>query len=408
MKEGRYDFFDRDSCDLCGICLNKCPVLELPIEEAKEEVKRLIEGEETEHVMTKCTSCMTCNLLCSKDCHPYELILARWYEKYKKNGLSPEARFLLTPLQPSPNAWTILQDRLPDDEKKTLRSWSKLSKSEEMLYPGCVMCFPPYLSQTKLFDDLTVRMINELCCGEPFYRIGVLDTAEQIAKRLEKQFKIMGVKKMIFSCLGCYNTIKNIYPSRFGTKFEFQSIALLDLLWEKIQSGKIKIKSKINKKVTVHDNCHAKPFGTHFFDLSRKMLKTLGVKIVEMKHNRENALCCGIAAFAIDQDTMDIINYAIKTLKEAEETGADALVVNCGGCLLILSVAKIASRSKMPIYHILEMIQKAIGEEPAHRNEERAEEVFKILMEEGPLYLSEFPERYWMKPIGPDIETKIG
>lgn len=407
MKEDQYEFFDRDSCDLCGLCLNNCPVLELPIEEAKKEFKRLVEGGETEHVMQKCTSCMTCNIFCPNDCLPYELILSRWYEKYKKNGLAPEARFLLTPHQPSPNVWTILQERLPDDEKKTLQSWSKLHKTEEMVYPGCVMCFPPYLGHSKIFDEFSIMMTNELCCGEPFYRIGVLDAAEQIAKRLEKQFKITGVKKMIFPCLGCYNTIKKLYPSRFNIKFEFESIALLDWLWEKIQSGKIKIKTKIDKKVTVHDNCHAKPFGTHFFDLTRKILKTLGVEIVEMEHNRENALCCGIAAFAIDQDPMDIINYAITTLKEAEETGADALVVNCGGCLLILSVAKIASRSKMPIYHILEIVQKAIGEEPAHRNEERAEEVFKILMQEGPLYLAEFPERYWMKPIRSDIQTKI-
>ena len=64
MVEGKYYFFKKESCDLCGICLNKCPVLGLSLEEAKEEMKRLIEGEETKHVLAKCTSCMTCNLFC--------------------------------------------------------------------------------------------------------------------------------------------------------------------------------------------------------------------------------------------------------------------------------------------------------------------------------------------------------
>jgi len=404
MVEGKYHFFKEESCDLCGICLNKCPVLGLSLEEAKEEMKRLIEGEEPKHVLAKCTSCMTCNLFCPKDCLPYDLILQRWYERYKKEGLSSFAKIMVTPMQTSPNLWSLM---LPEDEKKTYQTWSKLRKSEEILYPGCMMCFPPYLSYSKLFDGFNIMMSDELCCGEPFYRIGVLDTAEQVAKRLEKQFKIMGVKKMIFPCLGCYNTIKNIYPERFGVKFEFEGMALVDLLWKKIESGEIKIKNKLNIRVTVLDNCHSKPFGTHFFDLVRKILETLGAEIVEMKHNKENAPCCGIAAFAINQDPMDVIDAAEKTFKEAEESGADALVVNCGGCLGIQSVGKFVSSGEMPIYHVIELIQEAIGEEPVHRNMERAEKMFEVVIQQAPKYLAELPERYWVEPIEPDIETKI-
>lgn len=402
MVEEKYHFFDKGSCDLCGICLNKCPVLELPIEEAKAEMRRLVEGEETKHVLSKCTSCMTCNLFCPEDCLPYELILQQRYERYKKEGLSSVAKIMVTPMQTPQNMWSMA---LPEDEKKTFQSWSEPRKAEEILYPGCMMCFPPYLSHSKLFDGFNTVMSNELCCGEPFYRIGVLDTAEQIAKRLEKQFRIMGVKKMIFPCLGCHNTIKNVYPKRFGVEFGFESIALLDLIWKRIESGEIEIKNKLNIRATVLDNCHSKPFGAHFFDLIRKILKALGAGVVEMKHNRENALCCGIAAFAIKQDPMDVIDAAVKTFKEAEETGADALAVNCGGCLILQSVGKIVSSGEMPIYHIIELVQKAMGEEPTHRNMERAENMLKIATQEAPKYIAGLPERYWVEPIGPDIET---
>jgi Fe-S oxidoreductase len=402
MDKEKYYFFNKDACDLCGLCLNKCPVLELPIEEAKEEMKRLIEGEETK-LLAECTSCMACNLFCPKDCFPYELILYRWYERYKKKGLSAVSKIMVTPMQTSPNVWSLM---LSEEEKKTFQSWSKPRKAEEILYPGCMMCFPPYLSYSKLFDDFNIVMSNELCCGEPFYRIGVLDTAEQAAKRLEKQFKIMGVKKVIFPCLGCCNTIKNIYPERFGVEYEFESIPLLDIVWKKIEGGELKIKNKLNIRVTVLDNCHSRGFGTHIFDLIRKILKTLGAEIVEMKHNRENAPCCGIAAFAIDQNPIDVINVAVKTFNEAEETGADALVVNCGGCLVIQSVGRIVSGGEMPIYHIIEMVQKAIGEEPLHRNMERAYNMFKILTQETPKIVAELPERYQVEPIKPDIEKK--
>jgi hypothetical protein len=113
-----------------------------------------------------------------------------------------------------------------------------------------------------------------------------------------------------------------------------------------------------------------------------------------------------MAAFAIDQSIMDVINAATKTYKEAEETGADALDVHCGGCLSILSVGKFASGGKMPIYHIIELIQKAIGEEPVHRNMERAENMIKIALQEAPKYLAGLPERYFVEPIGLDIEKR--
>ncbi len=400
LKPEKYYFFNNEACDLCGLCLNKCPVLELPLDEAKAEMKRLIDGEKTKQVFKKCTSCMTCNLICPKNCNPYELILYRWYEKYKEKGLASISRFMLTPLQPSPNLWSILNDRAPEDEKKILQSWSKITKCEEFLYPGCTMCGGAYyLYDSKLFEGQKIMMKDELCCGEPFYRLGIFETAEEVAKRLEKEFKKMGVNKIIFPCLGCYDTILKIYPERFGVKYEFEGTGLLDIIWEKIEKKELKIKSKINKKLTVHDNCHSKPFGTKYFDLSRKILNACGVEIVEMKHNKENALCCGIASFARKQDIMDIVSDAQIRLKEAEETEADGLVVYCGGCLLILSLAKITLQSKLPIYHLSEMVQEAIGEKPLLRSDERAKIGFQIAMEEGPKQVAGLPKRYWMKSI---------
>ncbi len=408
MVENKYYFFKKEQCDLCGLCLHKCPVLELPLEEAKEEMRKLIEGEKAKHIIKKCTSCMTCNLICPNNCNPYELILYRWYEKYKEKGLANISRFILTPLQPKPNLWSILKERVPEDEKQLYTSWSELTKCEEFLYPGCSMCGGAFfLFKSKLFEDQNIMMTDELCCAEPFYRLGVFDTAEQTAKRLEKQFKEIGVKKILFPCLGCYDTILKIYPDKFNVKYDFEATGLLDFLSERIENGNIKIRNKVNKKLTLHDNCHAKPFGTHYFDLSRKILQTCGVEIVEMKHNKQNALCCGIASFARKQDIMDIVMDAQVRLKEAEESGAEGLVVYCGGCFLILSLAKVTLESKIPIYFITEIIQEAIGETPFHRIEERAGVGFKIAMEEGPKHIADLPKRYKMKSISPDIETKI-
>ena len=42
-----FSAFNEEACDLCGECFYKCPVMEFTIEEAIEEMKRLLSGEKT-------------------------------------------------------------------------------------------------------------------------------------------------------------------------------------------------------------------------------------------------------------------------------------------------------------------------------------------------------------------------
>ena len=64
--EERTSAFHEERCDLCGLCLNMCPVMELPLEEAKKEFKALVEGKESRYALRLCNSCMSCNLYCPR------------------------------------------------------------------------------------------------------------------------------------------------------------------------------------------------------------------------------------------------------------------------------------------------------------------------------------------------------
>ena len=70
----RTQAFRDDLCDLCGLCLHLCPVLQLPIQEAKEEIKKLIDGKESETVLYKCNTCLSCNLYCPHNANPYRFV----------------------------------------------------------------------------------------------------------------------------------------------------------------------------------------------------------------------------------------------------------------------------------------------------------------------------------------------
>ena len=58
-----FDKFNAEKCTLCGECFHQCPVMQLPLDVAKAEIRRLVNGEETKHVLQKCTSCFACNFI---------------------------------------------------------------------------------------------------------------------------------------------------------------------------------------------------------------------------------------------------------------------------------------------------------------------------------------------------------
>ena len=398
-KNSSYEFFNRDLCDECGSCLHGCPVLGLSSEEAKEEIKRLIKGEKTEHVLAECISCMTCNLLCPKGCEPYHLILNRWNERYRREGLPLRVKTVL-PLE-SPNFLSIARESMPEDERKTLRDWSEASKSkervagaEEVMYAGCNAQIFPYLTYTKLLNGLIIIGEQELCCGEIYYRMGLLEQVDLIAHRVEKRLNSLGLKKLITFCPACYHMLKKIYP-KFGVQFDFEIQDMREWLWERMEEGRIEIRSKVNKTVTIQDSCHAKLMGDSFLDLPRKILKAIGAEIIEMERSRRRALCCGIADGVARYDPFDMVKGARRQWEEAEKTGADVLVVYCATCLLMLSIGEMAGPTKMPVYHLLEMLQLATGEEPVRRHSKRAEDVVKGLWEKTVFS----DERFWVTKI---------
>jgi hypothetical protein len=137
-------------------------------------------------------------------------------------------------------------------------------------------------------------------------------------------------------------------------------------LIDRIETGDIEITKKLGMKVTLHDNCYSKGGGSPCWDRPRKLLDLAGCDIIEMKHIKENSLCCGFGAGAswVRPITIlfDIMDVARKKFEEAEETGAEALVSYCGGCMYLLWTAKELYDRKIDIYHLVEVIRMSMGE----------------------------------------------
>jgi formate hydrogenlyase subunit 6/NADH:ubiquinone oxidoreductase subunit I len=169
------DFFDEfktDACTVCGECLTHCPIIEYDIESAKTEMRKLITGKKTKKLLRDCQSCFTCNLYCPHDAKPASLILQRWNEQYKKQGLKIRGKYFMT-LHPNyPNFRSYAADRYNEEEKQLVQKWRNLEplKGDTLTYPGCNVILTPTLTQTSLFDELDIRGRLEYCCGETLFK----------------------------------------------------------------------------------------------------------------------------------------------------------------------------------------------------------------------------------------------
>jgi len=361
--------FNEDLCNGCGECFHKCPVMHLPLDVAVEEMKKLIAGEKTKKVLNECQSCFSCNLCCPENAHPASLILQRWNEQYKKEGLRKRGKHYMTLYPHYPNFRSYVMERLPQDTKELVYKWASLEplKGDTLTYPGCNIITFAELTQTSFFKDLDIRGRLEYCCGETLFRTGYRDELFRVTKRLDKWFNILKPKKLLVLCTAGTNVFKNILP-HYGLTYKFDEIkSYIQYLWEGIENGEIKIKNKLDMMVTIQDSCYSKMFGDAYMDLPRKILDAIGIKVIETESCREDMRCCGIGAgFSVDSayQSFKIRSSALRNFKDFKKTKADAICVYCAGCLATFMGNKKLYFRKLKVFHIIELLQMAIGEKP--------------------------------------------
>ena len=138
--------------------------------------------------------------------------------------------------------------------------------------------------------------------------------------------------------------------------------------------------------VAIQDSCYSKMFGEEYMDLPRKILEFIGVKVIEIDACREDMRCCGIGGgFSVDSayHPMNLMKSSYKNLKEFKRKDVDALCVYCAGCLAThMTSMKLYFKKRMKVYHILELLQIAIGENPIpyKAKKERAKQFFRGIM----------------------------
>lgn len=384
-KEDLRHVLNWDACIQCGDCLVECRYVDYSRQKAIEEIGKINNGLPSD-IVKDCISCYACNAFCGHNAHPYERIHYEWNEKYEKSGLPVRAKYLMPGSRPN------FREDLPysAEEKALHEKWnSELPPAKVVLYPGCNLLSMPLLATGKIFDNLPVWGNWDLCCGEMYFRTGLLDPTKKTAEKLTAFYEDKDIDEMVFICPAGYNMFTNILPQQFGAHFNFKTRFFTDWLTDALDQGMFEIKRKLDKSVVIHDSCHARVLGPNFMDDQRRLLKKLGMTIKETDLNKEKGLCCGMAAGANKFSITDLTRCAMQELSALDSADGDEIAIYCSGCLLMLSTARPFNPFGKKLVHFLEYIRYALGEEVPRRNMRRAVSIMKgVALHSLPHYFS--------------------
>lgn len=365
--------YNEETCQQCGTCLEQCPFLQLPIESAKKEISKMIDTRSSRKIIKNCASCSYCNVICPTESNPYSLIREIRLKNYSENGVRSVG--LITEEIPH-NLMSIALEINTEEKQRGLNEYENPPKNFKMFYIGCGIpyCFPD-LTKTNLLGDLPLLGGMKYCCGGYIHSYFGKDEARIKGLELYEKFKALGVEKLITFCPGCDTMIKGIYPSIIeGFNVEGQTI--IEYFIEMYHEGKLKIKNKINQRITFQDPCPWRMLDKKIYDGPREFLEIIGAEVVEMKHNKEKSLCCG-APLMISNRSLST-EIAKKRILEAKLVNADIIAHICTGCLATLS--RYATEKSINSYYITELAQMAIGEKPPLNILENTENLNKQVM----------------------------
>ncbi len=242
---------------------------------------------------------------------------------------------------------------------------TKKTHAEVAYFVGCMSSFSPTVQDVPAAVaqilqhgsvDFAILGENEWCCGYPLVWAGMRREAEELRKENIKRITNLGVKTAVFSCPSCYHSWKTEYD------IDIEILHHSEYILRLIKEGKIQLKP-LNARVTYHDPCDLGR-NSGVYDSPRDVIRSIpGVSFIEMRFNREKALCCGGGGDVevVDENFPGAIAKQLISL--AKETGAGTIVTACQQCkrTMLKTLSKEApDRSPVKVLDLAELVLRSI------------------------------------------------
>lgn len=244
-------------------------------------------------------------------------------------------------------------------------------KPEYLLWIGCAGAFDDrYKKVARAFATIlnhlgisyAVLGKEETCTGDPARRAGNEMLFQMQALQLIELFQSYGVEKILTICPHCYNVFKNEYPELGGS---YEVISYVDFLDEAMRNGSLSCDPGIfsGSKITYHDPCYLGR-ANGIYDSPRRIIQTLAGSLIEMKRNKQAALCCGAGGGQMFKEAeKGDKEVFIERTEEALETNASIIATACPFCMtMVTDGLKYKNREEeITNYDIAELIALSLG-----------------------------------------------
>jgi Fe-S oxidoreductase len=209
---------------------------------------------------------------------------------------------------------------------------------ETIFFPGCA------LPGTR--PDITIKMFQYLenrisslgvvldCCTKTSHDLGQDEFFHAMFGEMKAYLIRNGIKEILTACPNCHRIF-----TTYGDGLKIRSIL------EVISQNGIQEQKLPAGTITIHDPCAVR-FEKGIQNNVRRIIAGQGIAVEEMKHSRENTLCCGEGAgvSGISPDLAE--NWG--NLRKIEANGK-VVVTYCAGCENYLG-------KKSEILHILDLL----------------------------------------------------
>ncbi len=332
------DTFRRDevwSCTTCLSCMTQCPVFNEHIPVIVELRRRLVsQGEVEDRVQTVLMN------------------LGRYGNSF---GKSARTRASWTTGLPAP-----LKDarKGPVEYLWLVGDYASFDPRAQAVTRAAATLFQ------RLGLDVGILYDGEQNAGNDVRRIGEEGLFGQL---VEKNLAAMGKAKfraIVTTDPHTYHVVKHEYGTNgSGPLHGVEVLHVVELLDRLVRAGRVRFETPAQGTVTYHDPCYLGRYNG-VYEAPRHLLRALGVRVVEMKRNRDEAYCCGAGGGRIWMEDVPGIKErpAENRVREAAALeGVDTLVVSCPKDLVMFQDALKTTQleSALTVKDIVQLVESA-------------------------------------------------
>ncbi len=312
-----------------------------------------------------CTTCGACMEVCPVGCEQMIDIVDIRRDLVMMQGEFPsELQTAFRGMERAGNPWGIGQDkRMEWAEGLEVPTVEEEPDFEVLYWVGCAGSYDPAAQKTARAMVRILRHAGvayavlgkgEKCTGDPARRAGNEYLYYQLASEnvevlnatlVDETLDAKKRKLVLTTCPHCFNALLHDYPQLGAGGFDV--VHHTQLIERLMAEGRLPPLA-LERSATYHDPCY---LGRHngVYDAPREVLASGGAAPREMRHRRNDALCCGAGGAQFwKEEEAGSQRVSERRFSEARATGAEVVATACPFCKVMLSSSEAAGAADAP------------------------------------------------------------